>query len=202
MPQYVPFLTILLLAGLAETGAPLDPLDSGDSGRDNDFDGLANLREFQYGTDPLNPDTDGGGIPDGWEAYYDTHRTVFSENSSRALYDADGDGKKEAAVPPGCRFDPTDGADEQEDADDDLLCNFAEYCKGTDPTNPDTDEDGTIDGREGPDLIGCFTHPLDPPGDWLGDGYQGAGMAPVFSMSWDCYACDAAGKYHSGRVRQ
>jgi len=34
---------------------------------DPDGDGLTNLQEFQYGTDPYNPDTDGDGVPDGAE---------------------------------------------------------------------------------------------------------------------------------------
>jgi len=44
-------------------------LDPGfdDSGIDPDFDGLANLTEYARKTDPLNPDTDGDGIPDGQE---------------------------------------------------------------------------------------------------------------------------------------
>jgi len=44
----------------------LDPtLD--DSGFDPDFDGLTNLQEYERGTDPLNPDTDGDGLLDGQE---------------------------------------------------------------------------------------------------------------------------------------
>jgi hypothetical protein len=36
---------------------------------DSDFDGLTNLEEYEMGTDPLNPDTDGDGILDGDEAW-------------------------------------------------------------------------------------------------------------------------------------
>jgi ferric-dicitrate binding protein FerR (iron transport regulator) len=47
---------------LAHTNPPsptaLDPDE------DPDGDGLNNLREFQHGTDPYNPDTDGDGVPD------------------------------------------------------------------------------------------------------------------------------------------
>ncbi len=38
-----------------------------DAGNDEDNDGLANLEEYQHGTDPNNPDTDDDGMPDGWE---------------------------------------------------------------------------------------------------------------------------------------
>lgn len=34
------------------------------------------------------------------------------------------------------------------DPDDDILSNFEEYTLGTDPTNPDTDGDGSYDGEE------------------------------------------------------
>ena len=35
---------------------------------DSDLDGLADtLEETQFGTDPLDPDTDGDGMSDGWE---------------------------------------------------------------------------------------------------------------------------------------
>ncbi|HUT71646.1 MAG TPA: C25 family cysteine peptidase [Desulfatiglandales bacterium] len=36
---------------------------------DSDFDGLTNLEEYEMGTDPLNPDTDGDGILDGDEGW-------------------------------------------------------------------------------------------------------------------------------------
>jgi hypothetical protein len=45
----------------------LDPR-SDDSLLDLDGDGLTNLEEYELGTDPLNPDTDGDGIPDGEES--------------------------------------------------------------------------------------------------------------------------------------
>ena len=44
----------------------LDPAFD-DSGIDLDGDGLTNLEEYEWATDPLNPDTDGDGIPDGRE---------------------------------------------------------------------------------------------------------------------------------------
>jgi hypothetical protein len=36
---------------------------------DPDHDGLTNRQEYEYGTDPNNPDTDGDGMPDGWEVH-------------------------------------------------------------------------------------------------------------------------------------
>ena len=43
----------------------LNPNDPGDRNSDADSDGLTNYEEYQLGTDPQNPDTDGDGIPDG-----------------------------------------------------------------------------------------------------------------------------------------
>jgi hypothetical protein len=185
MRRCIPVLTVLLFAVFTETGAPLDPLDSGDACKDSDYDGLSNLMEFRYGADPFNPDTDGGGTPDGWDAYYDTHPAVFPQNSSWAVYDNDGDFMRESAVPPGCWFDPANGADEQADADSDDLCNLGEYIWGTDPTNPDSDGDGITDLLDEPEMIGCGTQPLETPQEVSGAGSQGAGMAPAFSVSWD-----------------
>jgi hypothetical protein len=45
----------------------LNPADPTDAIRDDDNDGLTNLQEFQYGTNPRNRDTDGDGIADGEE---------------------------------------------------------------------------------------------------------------------------------------
>jgi len=37
---------------------------------DPDHDGLTNLEEYQHGTDPTNPDTDGDGLSDGDEVHF------------------------------------------------------------------------------------------------------------------------------------
>jgi arylsulfatase A-like enzyme len=47
----------------------LDREDPRDAALDFDHDGLTNLEEFQNGTDPLNPDTDGDGVSDGEEVH-------------------------------------------------------------------------------------------------------------------------------------
>lgn len=54
------------------------------AGQDPDHDGLTNLEEFQNGTDPNNPDTDGDGISDGDEVH------KYHTNPLNA--DTDGDG--------------------------------------------------------------------------------------------------------------
>lgn len=90
-----------------------------DASADPDADGLTNLQEFQYGTDPHNWDTDGDLLPDSWEVQYGLNPL-----------DATGD----------------NGADG--DPDNDGLNNFKEMVHGTDPLNWDTDGDATSDGDE------------------------------------------------------
>jgi hypothetical protein len=62
----------------------LDPNDPAVAFEDPDHDGLTNLEEFQNGTDPQNPDTDGDGLSDGDE--------VHRYHTNPLLRDTDGDG--------------------------------------------------------------------------------------------------------------
>lgn len=55
---------------------------------DEDKDGLSNLEELKYGTDPQNPDSDYDGIPDGWEVKYKLNPLDYVD----ALNDSDEDG--------------------------------------------------------------------------------------------------------------
>lgn len=47
-----------------------DPTSAAFVDEDLDHDGLTNLEEFALGTNPIHWDTDGDGIPDGWEVMY------------------------------------------------------------------------------------------------------------------------------------
>jgi hypothetical protein len=62
----------------------LDPNDPLVAYEDPDNDGLTNLEEYQNGTDPNNPDTDGDGLSDGDE--------VHLYHTNPLLWDTDGDG--------------------------------------------------------------------------------------------------------------
>jgi hypothetical protein len=80
------------LGGASHGGIPdswaiangLNPNDPTMPMQDPDRDGLTNLQEFQLGTNPSNPDTDGDGLTDGDE--------VNKYHTSPLLADTDGDG--------------------------------------------------------------------------------------------------------------
>lgn len=82
--------------------------------------------------DPLNHDTDGDGLPDGFELY--------SSMTNPSAYDTYNDGISDA----------------DKDPDGDGLTNLQEYIYGTDPLCYDTDGDGISDGDE----IEIGTNPL------------------------------------------
>jgi len=81
----------VVLAGTSHGGIPddwaishgLDPNDPAMPFEDPDHDGLTNLQEFQNGTDPHNPDTDGDGLTDGQEVLiYHTNPLLASTDGT------------------------------------------------------------------------------------------------------------------------
>lgn len=112
---------------------------------DNDNDGLFNIIEEIYGTDPENPDTDGDGLTD--------YEEVYITGTDPLKYDTDDNGINDA----------------DDDSDGDGLSNREEVELGTDPCNADTDGDGLSDYDE---LNKYNTDPLkaDSDGDTLNDG--------------------------------
>jgi len=158
----------------------LNPLDPEDAFFDNDQDGFDynwdgnlsgeeynNLAEFLNGTNPLDGDTDGDGMSDGWEVFWNFQPL----NSSDAFSDPDNDtlinlheynnshieGFDENVISPDGIF----GSDPLvPDTDGDLIGDGEECSPGidgyvTDPSNPDSDDDGMPDGWE-------FLNELDP----------------------------------------
>lgn len=87
---------------------------------DKDGDGLTSCQEADIGTDPNKLDTDGDGMPDGYEAQY--------------------------IQPFGC-LNPL-VHDSKPDPDLDGLINIQEYVFQTNPCSPDTDGDGLPDPGE------------------------------------------------------
>ncbi len=119
----------------------LNDFNSFDATEDWDGDQLTNLQEFELGTNPDAPDTDNDGFYDG-----DDYRPRDSLVREQFEYDEDGDG-----IPNQYEWDNGLDAwrdDGWEDIDGDRLSNLQEYLLGTDPNNPDSDDDGAYDGDE------------------------------------------------------
>jgi len=173
-----------MLTGLQETGAGTDPTDP-----DTDDDGYADGIELIAGSDPNNGaitnvdvgDSDGDGLTDAEELRYGTQSDLFDTDS-----DGYGDGAEIALFatdPLAAESTPADMLD----LDGDGLNGAQETRFGTDPLDPDTNEDGVIDGLEavldldGDGLTGFEEHLLgtdiylfDTDGDGVSDFGQAA----------------------------
>ena len=135
----------------------LNPFDAADAAWDSDQDGFdlnrngvlesfenfTNLMEYQQeellgnSTDPLNRDSDGDGMDDGWEVFYTLNPLLEAD----AALDPDGDGHD---------FNRDGTITESEN-----FTNLEEFLHGTSPWEDDTDADGIFDGWEA-------YHGLDP----------------------------------------
>ncbi len=136
----------------------LDPNNPADAQLDTDSDGLVNLREFQYITSPIDPDSDDDGLKDGEE--YDVYFTYPLK--------PDTDVDKLTDVEEVLIYHTNPKA---EDSDHDSLRDWAEiFIHGTNPISNDTDNDGLPDLYEieqGFDPIATDNSLLDPDGDGL-----------------------------------
>ncbi len=125
---------------------PLNPCDPDDSFPgcqiDTDGDGVTDANEDLFGTDPNNPDTDGDGATDGEE--------INGDDDPGTIYNPSGSS------------DPLNPCDPEglflQDSDGDGLTDCEEPDYETDINNPDTDNDGILDGEE----VANGSNPLDP----------------------------------------
>ncbi len=120
-------------------------LNRNQNSQDSDDDGLLDVDESIYGTDPDNPDTDGDGVDDGDEV---------TDGTNPLDTDTDDDG-----ITDGNDIDPLDP---NSDSDGDGVSDIDETTNGTDPLDQDSDDDGVTDGQD--------VNPLDPNSDSDGDG--------------------------------
>ena len=150
---------------------------------DFDEDGITNSQEVHIGTDQNNPDTDGDGLPDGYE-YFGSHKVPpgFTQAQLNELpdteirsdpkkQDSDGDGLMDRA-----EFVVHRTSAINADSDADGLGDNEELSRKTDPLKADTDNDALLDGDE----VNTFkTDPLiqDTDQDGLGDGDEAKRLA-------------------------
>lgn len=124
---------VLMTASVGVTADGTDPLDGSDGGADWDGDGLTNAEEQQQGTDMTRADSDGDGLPDGWEVNHGlnpnsggdanadpdgdglTNAQEYARGTNPNSADTDGDGKPDStdAFP----NDPNDGESSDQDGD-------------------------------------------------------------------------------------
>lgn len=133
-----------------------------DGMEDFDADTLGNYREYTLGTDPLDNDTDGDGLTDGFESRHRAFDPLDADSDDDGVPDGetdrDGDGLTSI------QEDEYGTLVDRADTDRDTLSDGREVDLGTDPTTPDTDDDGLND----PEELALGTDPLVPDTD--GDG--------------------------------
>ena len=152
-------------------------------GQDTDGDGLDDVEELAFGSDPKKADTDGDGLDDGEEVALGTSPTKK---------DTDDDGLDDPVELKTTKTDPT-----KADTDQDLLSDGQEIELGYDPNDPDMDKDGLLDGQE---LLSLGTDPqnADSDGDGMTDGLELAlGTDPTKTTlppkGWDQPGIDSDG---------
>ena len=155
-PSDIETVTVRVFMGLdTDDDGVIDTVDT-----DDDDDGLTDEAEFGLGTDPLDADTDGDSMPDGYEVSHE-----LDPLTDDADVDPDGDGLSNGRE---LAYD-TDPQDP--DTDDDSMPDGYEVSHELDPlandADADPDGDGLSNGQES--IYGTDPHKTDTDGD--GDGY-------------------------------
>ncbi len=139
---------------------PNDDLENGGAG-----DGLTNIEEYQLGTEPDNPDTDGDGLEDGAEVAGAGSRPATDPTK----VDTDGDSLSDAVETNTGTWvglndrgtDPTKSDSDEDGLDDSIENNSGIFISltnsGTNPLVADSDADGASDWYE---VAAAFTDPV------------------------------------------
>jgi hypothetical protein len=154
----------------------LSPVISGDAGGDIDRDGVNNTIEAQKSTSAFDPDTDGDGMPDGWEIQYAVANLTTGKPILDPLYpddahdDPDNDGWNYSRImddnrnPTITKWDFDNNGILDNFLDNEQFSNLEEYWFGDDVDGDGINEQTTNPGKK------CTTcTPGDPIG--IADGY-------------------------------
>ena len=104
---------------------------------DSDFEGLNDYEEYLKGTNPTEPDTDNDGLSD-WE---EVNSYETDPNNQDTDFDGLTDKEEIEQGVDGFITNPKDA-----NSDTDGLNDYEEFLVGTNPNNPDTDNDSFYDG--------------------------------------------------------
>ncbi len=115
--------------------------------QDTDGDGLADVDEKSFGTDPEKVDTDDDGLTDFEEIYVTQTSAVLADTNSNGISDSEDDEDGDNLAN---RYEIDNNTNPlATDTDNDGLDDYVEINSyGTDSTNADTDSDTISDGKE------------------------------------------------------
>jgi len=125
-----------------------------DSDLDPDGDGLNNLGEYSYGSNPYLNDTDGDCIEDGNEILWAATMDGVSASDALTMSDADGDGVDDYTVI-GCNPESGGGDNVVDPNDDDDSNDVVEVDSDGDGVNDDVDDCLGTEAGAATDTQGC-----------------------------------------------
>ncbi len=137
-----------LLDAFEDEYAFLDPKDPTDARGDHDEDGLSHLKEFELGTKPDHPDSDGDGLSDGAE--------VNEHGTSPTNADSDRDG-----LPDGVELTKLKTNPAARDSDGDRMPDGFEIFSGTNPADATSRTEPKYDVRDEEVVFGTVAVAMD-----------------------------------------
>lgn len=133
---------------------------------DSDKDGLLDIEEFVYQTNPLKIDSDGDNLTDSFEIKQSFSNPIKVDSNNNKISDDKEDQDKDGLsnkIEQELKTNPL-----QADTDSDQLNDGEEVKAGTKPTDSDTDQDKLLDGEE--EVLGFNPTKKDTNGNGVIDG--------------------------------